>query len=146
MQKHKWRFWMSVAAVWAVMVVTDWVFHGMWLMPWYQKTSQLWRPNQEMWQMMPFMWLGQAIFSWAFVWIYSKGVSKDNLWHQAFRYALAILLLAKVPHQLEMWATVPYPGALVARWLLISIVQAFGASFAMTWTMQPLAKAYAKAH
>lgn len=134
------RFWWSVLAVWIVMMVTDYVFHGLWLSAWYQKTSSLWRPVHDMQKMMPLMWLGQLIFSWAFVWIYSKGLSKDNVWSQAFRYALAILLIAKVPHQITLWVTVPYPGELVARWMVISVFQAVGASFAMTWTIKPLVR------
>lgn len=140
----KTRFWWSVLAVWIVMMITDYVFHGIWLSPLYHQTAQFWRPMNDMQRMMPFMWFGQLLFSWAFVWIYSKGLSKDNVWSQAFRYALAILLVAKVPHQLGLWATVPYPGDLVARWFLISIVQAVGASFAMTWTIKPVLRSYAR--
>lgn len=125
-------------AVWFVMFVTDWLFHGMWLQSWYQQTAQFWRPMAETQKMMPWIWVGNMIFSWAFVWIYSKGVSKDNQWMQAFRYAMAVLLLTQVSTQVSMWAMVPYPGELVARWLIVSTVQSILAAFAMTWTFQPL--------
>jgi len=131
------RFWWSVAAVWLVMWVTDWLLHGIWMAPIYQQTAQFWRSPEEMKKLMPFMWFGQFIFSWAFVWIYSKGISKDNQWVQAFRYAMAILLVAKVPGQLVMWATTPYPSELVIRWFFIAFVQAFAASFVLTWTFKP---------
>jgi hypothetical protein len=134
----KWRFWGSILAVWVVMMVTDWVFHGVWLAPLYHQTAQFWRPEAEMHSTMPWMWFGQLLFSWAFVWIYSKGISQDNQWTQAFRYALAILMVGKVPNWFVMWATVPYPSELVARWLLICFVQAFCAAFVMTWTLKPL--------
>jgi hypothetical protein len=132
------RFWFSVFSVWIVLFATDWAFHGVWLQPWYQATAQFWRPMAEMQKMLPLLWVGNFIFAWAFVWVYSKGISKDNQWHQAFRYALAILCLSKIPEQLGMWAMSPYPGELVARWALVSFVQAFACSFAMTWTFQPL--------
>ncbi len=133
------RFWWSVAAVWFVMVFSDFLFHGVWLHSWYQQTAQFWRPEQDIQKMMPWMWVGQAVFSWAFVWVYSNGISKENQWMQAFRYAMAILLLTQVSQQISMWAMVPYPGELVARWLIVSTVQAFLASFVMTWTYKPMA-------
>ncbi len=131
------RFWWSVVAVWAVIAVTDWLFHGVWLQPWYAETPQLWRTQEEMQGMMPWLWFGTAIYAWAFVWIYSKGISKDNQWIQAFRYGLAILLVAKVPEQIGLWATAPYSTGLVWRWFLVASVQAFLAAFVMTWTFKP---------
>lgn len=139
------RFWWSVAAVWLVMFLTDWVLHGMWMSSWYMQTMQFWRPEEEMKGMMPYMWLGRLIFSWAFVWIYSNGVSKDNQWWQAFRYALAILLVSAFPWRIEMWVTSPYPTEMVLRWGVIATVQAILCSFAMTWTFKPL-EWWKKAH
>ncbi|MGE0615854.1 MAG: hypothetical protein AB7P04_09445 [Bacteriovoracia bacterium] len=139
------RFWFSVFAVWVVMMVTNFLFHGIWLSPMYQATAQLWRPMEEMQKMMAFMWLGDFIFSWAFVWIYSKGISKDNPWHQAFRYGLGILIVAHLPGQLGMWVTTPVPTELVMRWFFVSVVQVLCASFIMTWTFKPM-QAWQKAH
>jgi hypothetical protein len=133
------RFWLSVLAVWFVVWVTDFLFHGVWLQPLYQQTAQFWRPYDEMRSLMPLMWLAQAIFSWAFVWIYSKGVGNDNQWMQAFRYGLAILFVSHVPGQLGMWVTSPYPLELVLKWLFIAAVQAMLCAFVMTWTFKPLA-------
>ena len=132
------RFWWSVAAVWIVMMGTNWVLHGVWLKPLYEQTAQFWRPWEEMQTMMYWMWIGTAIFSWAFVWIYSKGISRDNQWLQAFRYALAILLVAHVPAQLGMWATSPFPAELLWKWFFIATIQAVLSAFVMTWTYKPL--------
>lgn len=127
------KFWASVGLVWMVLMFTDWLFHGVWLAPMYQETARFWRPMSEMEKMMPYMWLGQFIFSAAFVWVYSNGVSKANQWGQAFRFAWAILFLKNIPELMGMWATVSYPGNLVMAWLFISVVQAIACSFALTW-------------
>ena len=132
------RFWWSVAAVWFVMMVTDYLLHGIWLMPLYQQTAQFWRPAEEMQKYMPWMWLGHACFAWAFVWIYSKGISRANQWGQAFRFAWAIILVGKVPGQLMMWATTPYPLELIVKWFVVAMLQAMLAAFVMTWTYKPL--------
>ena len=138
------RFWWSVAAVFVVMLLTDWFFHGWWLKGWYEQTSQFWRSPDDYQKMMPALWIGNFIFSWAFVWIYSKGLSTDNPWAQAFRYASAIFLVSKLPEQLSVWATRPYPGELLVRWGFIALFQAFLCAFVVTWTWNP-AKAWKSA-
>jgi hypothetical protein len=127
------RFWFSVASVWGVMFATDWIFHNKWLGDLYANTAQFWRPEAEMWSMMWLAFLGNAIFAWAFVWIYTKGLTQDNPWQQAFRYALAILLVSKVPTLLGQWAYSTYPTELLWKWGFVFIVQALACSFAMTW-------------
>ena len=131
------RFWGSVVVVWLVMVVTDGLFHGVWLAPLYKETAQFWRPDSEMKQWMPLMWIASFIFSWAFVWIYTNGISKTNPWGQAFRYGLAILLVAKVPELMGVWVTTPYPWELITKWFVVSFTQALLCAFAMTWSYKP---------
>src|SRR5437870_3747383 len=87
--------------------------------------------------MMLWKWVGQFVFSWAFVWIYFIGISRDIQWSQAFRYALAIICVAKVPGQMIMWATTPYPWELISKWFFISAIQAMLSAFVMTWTFKP---------
>jgi hypothetical protein len=130
--KQKW-FWFAAVSVWLVMFVTDWFFHGIWMNSIYSATEQFWRPQDEALSHMWASWLGNAIFAWAFVWIYTQGISQDNPWHQAFRYALAILLVSKVPYLLGQWTYSTYPFELLWRWGFTFFVQAFACSFAMTW-------------
>lgn len=138
------RFWISIVAVWVVMTLTDWVFHGMWLSDMYHATAQFWRTQEDMGKNMWWMWIGNFCFSYAFVWIYTKGIGNDNQWTQAFRYAIAILMVAKWPTQMGQWAVTPYPAELVVKWALVSFVQAMAAAYVMTWTFKPMAHATAK--
>jgi hypothetical protein len=131
------RFWWSVVAVWVVMNLTNWFFHGVWLAPWYEQTAQFWRPGAEMQQYMWVMWITSFVWSWAFVWIYSKGLSAANPWGQAFRYAGAIIALSIIPDVAQSWAVSPYPAQLVWRWLIIGAVQATLCACVMTWTFKP---------
>jgi hypothetical protein len=132
------RFWFSVVAVWLVMFVTDWFFHGMWLGPLYQSTSQFWKSPQDAQSMMWAAWLGNFVFAWAFVWIYKQGISQDNPWHQAFRYALAILLVSKVPTLLGQWTYSAFPPELLWKWGVVYILQALSCAFAMNWVVKPV--------
>lgn len=131
------RFWWSVAAVWVVVNLTNWFFHGIWLAPWYQQTAQFWRPGNEMQQNMWVMWLTTFVWAWAFVWIYSKGISNANVWWQAFRYAGAIVALSTIPDVAQSWAVTPYPAQLIVGWLITGATQAFLCAFVMTWTFKP---------
>lgn len=135
MQK-KW-FWLSVLAVWVVMVVTDWVFHGMWLSPLYQATAQFWKPQEEAMHWMWVSWFGTAVFAWAFVWIYQKGLSQANVWHQAFRYGLAFFAVAKIPVLAGNWTYAAYPAELLWKWAFINVLQALACAFVMSWVYKP---------
>ena len=131
------RFWFSVLSVWLVMFVTDWVLHGMWLGGLYQETAQFWKTAEEIHSAMWMAWLGNFIFAWAFVWIYTKGISQDNPWSQAFRYALAILLVSKVPTLFGQWSYSAIPPELIWKWGVVYFIQAFACAFAMTWVIKP---------
>lgn len=131
------RFWFAVGAVWLVMFITDWVLHGMWLGPLYEQTPTFWKSMDDAKAMMWASWLGNAIFAWAFIWIYTKGISHDNLWHQAFRYALAILMVSKVPTLLGQWTYYAFPNELLWKWGVIYLIQALACAFTMTWVYRP---------
>ncbi len=119
------------------MFVTDWVLHGWWLRDLYMSTQQYWKPMSEAQSMMWASWLGNAIFAWAFVWIYSKGLSQDNPWKQAFRYALAILLVSKVPTLLGQWNYSALPTEIFWKWGVVYFIQAYACAFTMTWVYKP---------
>jgi hypothetical protein len=133
------KFWFSIVAVWFVLMVTDFLFHGVWLRDLYMSTPNLWRSMDESKSMMKWIWVGQLIFAWAFVWVYSQGINKSNKWGQAFRYSIAMFLVAKVPGQLIMWATSPYPFELIWKWALVGWVQVWLSACVMTWTLNPIA-------
>ncbi len=131
------RFWWSIFAVWVVLNVTNWFFHGVWLGPLYKETAQFWRSPQEIEHSMWMMWVSSFAWSWAFVWIYSKGISTSNPWGQAFRYAWAIIMLSQIPNWVGTWVVSPYPAELIIKWGLIGAFQAIFCAFVMTWTFKP---------
>lgn len=131
------NFWMGVIGVWVLKSISDWAFHGIWLQGLYMETAQFWRPQAEMQGMMWAMWLGNFVFSWSFVWIFSQGISKDWPWGQAFRYGWAIVTVSQVPQWLGTWATTPYPAELLVKWAVIGFIQAMLCSFWTTWAFRP---------
>jgi drug/metabolite transporter (DMT)-like permease len=123
--------------VWALIAMTDWVFHGMWMNTWYEQTSTLWRSEGEMRSTIWAMWVGYFAFAWAYVWIFTKGLSNDQPWWQAFRYAWAIFALASIPRLLAQWAVMPIPTDIIFRWFAIEGVQVFACAFTLTWAYRP---------
>lgn len=132
------RFWWSVFSVWIVMNITNWFFHGVWLAPLYQQTAQFWRSAEDMQSWMWLMWVGTFVWSWAFVWIYSKGLTNTNPWGQAFRYALAIITLSQIPQWMGNWAVSSYPAELIVKWAVVGAIQAVLCAAVMTWTFKPM--------
>lgn len=131
------RYWMTVVAVWAFIVATDVLFHGMWLSGLYQQTAQFWRSQEEIQSHMPWMWVGNFFFAAAFTWIYSKGLEKGKPWGQAFRYGLAYWFAAGLPAQMVTWAMTPYPTELVVKWVMIMFVQSLGAAYIVAAVWKP---------
>lgn len=130
-------FWYSVITTWFLLFLTDWLFHGVWMAPVYQSTQQFWRSQEEAQSMMHWALIGNFIFAWTFVWIFNQGLSKANPWHQAFRYSLAIVFIAKAPSVMIQWTYSAYPFELLAKWLIAFTVQALICAYAVTWFYKP---------
>jgi len=131
------RFWWSVLSVWIVMNVTNYFIHEVWLSSLYQQTAQFWRSAEAIQHWAWMMWVGSLVWSWAFVWIYSKGISTSNPWGQAFRYAWGIILLSQIPQWAMTWVVSPYPAELVIKWAFVGAIQAMLCAYVMTWTFKP---------
>lgn len=136
------KSWLAVLTVWIILIMTDFLLHGIYMASLYQKTASLWRPLEELQKMMPVMWIGQLIFSATFVWVFSKGIEKGPWLSQSVRFGLAMLLLCKLPEQLIMYANSPYPFELLANWIFISFIQLMLCSLALGWIYKKFSKAH----
>lgn len=116
--------WLAIAilAAFAVIFVTDFLIHGVWLAPTYEATKELWRPEAERMSNMPWMILGQAIVAVAFTTIYALFVAEKRSMQSTLLYAICVALLV-IGGQVIMYAVQPYPGSLVVKWCLACLVQ-----------------------
>ena len=105
-------------AVWA----TDFLIHAVWLGETYKATEELWRPEEEMMAMMPWMFAGQFVIGAVFVWIFASFVAEKRSLGKSLQFGLAMGTFS-AGAQLIMYVVQPYPGDLVAKWVGAYLVQ-----------------------
>lgn len=109
----------AFVTVWA----TNFLIHGLWLAGAYKATASLWRPEAEMMAKMPWMLLGQFLVAAAFTMIFAACVAEKRCISCSIKFAACMGIFASAG-QIIGFAVEPYPGSLVAKWVLAAIVQA----------------------
>lgn len=102
--------------------VTDFLIHAVWLSSTYGATKELWRPEAEMLEKMPWMFLGQFLVAAAFTTIFAACVAEKRCISCTLKFSAAIGVLVG-GGQIIMYAVQPFPGLLVAKWCLGYFVQ-----------------------
>jgi hypothetical protein len=115
-----------IAAVFVAFVtvwVTDFLIHGVWLAPVYAATMELWRPEAEMIQKMPWMFLGQFLAAATFTLIFAAHIAPIRCWKATIVYSLCMGIFSQ-SMSVIMYAVQPYPGHVVAKWFFAGLIQA----------------------
>lgn len=118
----KGRFWLSVLVVFVTYMIIDFILHMQVLSGAYEATQHLWRPEAEMNSMMWIMWLGTLVFSFFFVFLFSKGYEGKGC-GEGLRFGLYIGLMFSVPMALGMYGSMPITGWLAGAWLIGGVVE-----------------------
>ena len=107
----------------AVVWVTDFLIHAVWLSSTYAATKELWRSEPEMIARMPFMLFGQFLAGAAFTMLYALYVAEKHCLKATLLFAACIGVFSAAG-QVIMFAVAPSPGALVVSWCIAYILQA----------------------
>lgn len=121
--------------VWA----TDFLIHAVWLSATYGATKELWRPEAEMLEKMPFMFLGQWLIAAAFTLIFAGYVAEKRCLKSSLLFA-AVIGIMTGGGQVIMYAVQPLPGTLIVKWCVGYLVQAVLLGFIVHQTYKPLPK------
>ena len=116
------RLILTVVVVFVGFWVTSFLIHGLWLNPIYKETMNLWRSETEMQKHMGWMFLGQFLWSVAFVVIWSKGLPAVNSPGGSCLYGLMMGMFME-SNSLIMYSVQPMPGHLIARWVVAGLAQ-----------------------
>jgi len=116
------RLILAVVAVFVGLWLTSFLIHGVWLNSIYKETMNLWRTEPEMQKLMGWMFLGQFLWSVAFVMIWSKGFPAVNSLGRSCLYGLVMGLFME-SNSLIMYCVQPMPGHLVAKWVVAGLAQ-----------------------
>lgn len=125
-KKNPLKMAVPVIAVFAILFVFDWLYHGQFMMPKYQATASVWRPMEEM---QGFMWvclLSKFLTAMVITCLYccmakgSECCGKCPKTGMKFGLAIGLLL------GLQQWASViwlPVPMEIPVYWLVGDIIK-----------------------
>src|SRR5437764_11252933 len=110
------RLILAIVVAFVVLWVTDFLIHGVWMMPDYRGTQQLWRTDAAMGSRMGWMLGAQLLFAITFVLLWTR-------WAETARLGCAIgygflMGLFSGTWAIIMFVVVPMPGSIAAKWFL----------------------------
>jgi len=116
------RFFGAAAAVFLVGMAMGFVIHGQLLEADYRNLGPIMRTPQDAQAYFPSMLLAFVAFTFAFVWLYAKGVEDKPWLGQGLRFALATWLFGAVSVFLTYYAVQPLPASLVCKQIGFELV------------------------
>jgi len=118
------RWLLASVAVLVVMMVMEFLIHGVLLAGLYQKTASVWRSQAEMQRLMWIFWVGYLVFAPFFVLIYAKGYEKGKTGlGQGFRFGLYLGGMLSVAHSYGWYVILPIPLVLACYWFTAILVE-----------------------
>ena len=120
MNVKKWVI--ASVVVFIVSQILDFIIHGVLLTGSYEATSQLWRTEAEMNQMMWLMWLVALVWSFLFVVIFTKGYEGKGI-GEGVRYGIIIGLFATIPMSFGSYSVMPMTFSLALGWFIYGMIE-----------------------
>jgi hypothetical protein len=125
------RWLLASVAVLVVMMVLEFVIHGVLLQSVYQETASVWRTQEEMQRLMWIFWVGYLVFAPLFALIYVKGYEKGKPGlAQGFRFGLYVGAMLSVMLSFGWYVILPIPLALSFYWFVAILVEFMAAGVA----------------
>ena len=137
------RLILAIVVAFVVLWGTDFLIHGIWMMPDYRATQQLWRTDAEMTSRMGWMLGAQLLFVITFVILWAKGFAGHTTKIGcAIGYGFLMGLFSGV-WAIIMYVIVPMPCSIATKWFFAGIVQAILLGLVTFWIYKPSAAAAA---
>jgi hypothetical protein len=114
------KLWLGFIAVFVTAEIVNFLVNGLLLMPDYQATQQLWRPD-----MMSLMWVYHVLMvfgAFFFTLIFSKGYEGKGVM-EGVRYGLYIGIWLSMGMAYGTYAMIAIPYGLALKWFLFGILQ-----------------------
>jgi hypothetical protein len=115
------RFILTSIVVFVVHELLGYIIHEGILSSAYDETASLWRPDDVMQSMMWIMWIGNLMFSFIFVYIFTKGYEGKGI-GEGLRYGLLIGFLMAIPMSFATYVTQPISFGLAVQWLIFGVI------------------------
>lgn len=114
---------MAAVATFVVLMATNYLIHGVWLMPDYNAIPLSHRSPEGIQRRFWAMILSQVFFSAMFAYIYTRGVEKKAWMEQGIRYGILMACLTIVPTALSEYTVYIVPYMLVVKWMVAGGIQ-----------------------
>ena len=125
------RWLLASGAVFVVILVLEFVIHGVLLQGIYQQTASVWRTQADMQRLMWIFWVGYLVFAPFFALIYAKGYEKGKPGlGQGFRFGLYVGAMLSVVHSYGWYVILPIPLVLSCYWFAAILVESIAAGIA----------------
>jgi hypothetical protein len=134
------RLALAIVAVFAFTWLTDYLIHGLWLMPDYTATASLWRPQSDMHHYIGWLLLAQFLWSLTFVVIYAKGFAALDCMRCASLYGFFMGVFFEA-NTLVAYFSQPLPGSIAMKWFVANVAQAVLAGVLVFFVYKPNAEA-----
>ena len=116
------RLLLAILAAFVTIFMTDYLIHGVWMMPVYHATASLWRPEAEMGGYVGWMFGGYLLVAVPFVLIWAKGFAAQGCPRCAVIYGLCMGLFSQA-ETLIMYAVAPFTLEIVWKWFVAGVLQ-----------------------
>lgn len=114
------RFILASLAVFVAYEAIDTLVNMVLLTSTYDQLKQIWRP--DMMQLIWIMYLAYLIFSFLFVFIFTKGYEGKGIM-EGVRYGLYIGLMMCVPGAFSQYVVYPLPFTLALQWFIYGMIE-----------------------
>lgn len=116
------RLILAIIVGWLVIFAADIVIHHFWLMPDYEATKAIWRPEAEMQPRLHWMFIAQFLGVATFVIVWAKGFAGGSV-GTGMVFGLLMGLFQSI-WVLTNYVLIPMPGDLAIKWFIGSVAQA----------------------
>lgn len=117
------RLLLAILVAFIFIFATDFLIHAVWLMPDYNASKELWRPEAEMNARFPWMLIAQLLVAIAFVIIWTMGFATRGSAGPACGYGLLMGLLIQAT-TLITYVVSPLPPGIALKWFGSGLAQA----------------------
>lgn len=114
------RFILAGLAVFIVWEILTYVIHTLIMGGLYEASSHLWR--QDMAQKMWIMTVTAFVFSFLFVYIFTKGYENRGI-GEGFRFGLLIGVFYTLPHIFDQFVIYPVDFLMAIQWFIFGIIE-----------------------
>lgn len=126
----------AVVVVFVLLVATNYLIHSVILASTYEGLTTVFRSKTEMDNLMWRMFIANLIWSFFFVFIFTKGYQNKGLM-EGVRYGVYIALFMSFAAAVAQNVVYPIPGMLALKWFIFGVIQNVILGIVTAWLYKP---------